>query len=110
MNGDSLGNQNSNPSPNWQLRFLIVFSLLLIVIFVYSLPTRFRAQTGTGAHIDDGHMETGIESTMMGELPSGAEIARLPIRTPALRTTLSPAIVGDVKEFRLEAEEFRWED
>src|SRR3989344_4654646 len=112
MNEETVHNLNTG-APNWQLRFLIAFSLLLIITFVYYLPTRFREQSGTGSHMDegnDGHMYVDdMRATMMGELPSVAQVARLPIRTPASRTALSPIILNGVKEFRLEAEEFRWE-
>ncbi len=109
-NESSLGIPNSSSNPNWQLRFLIAFSLLLIITFVYYLPTRFKALTETDSHMDGmDDMHTDTSDAMMGELPSAAEIARLPIQTPASRATLSPTLVNGVKEFRLEAEEFRWE-
>lgn len=106
MNGDPLRSPGSTASPNWHVRFLIALSLLLIITFVYYLPTRFREQSGTP---DDGHMHDNTGSAMMGELPSAADVARFPIRTPASRTALSPTLIDGVKEFRLEAEEFRWE-
>lgn len=93
----------------WRFRFFVVVSLLLILTFVYYLPTRFLYNAGAPRDdemADDGHGQAHDE-----DLPSAGEILKLAPRTPGdrLRNDLEPLMKEGVKEFRLTADEFRWE-
>ena len=93
----------------WHFWFLIVFSLLLVVVFVFYLPLRFQH---SGAQHDDAMQTEGMVMSdgMVMDLPSISVLEKLPLRTPADRIALLPFVEEDgVKEFRLEASEFRWE-
>jgi len=97
--------------------FLVALSLLLVVVFVYYLPLRFENQAGrdhdpTGMVMDDGIMEEEEEGHAHHALPdSSLLLAQLPLRTVDTRVDSLPFTVleNGVKEFKLEASEFRWE-
>ena len=58
---------NKTPGNNkWQFWFLVSFSLLLVVTFVYYLPLRFRFGAMHGNEVDDDEMEM----MMHGERPA----------------------------------------
>jgi len=106
----------------WHFWFLIVFSLLLIVVFVFYLPLRFELSSvdrGEMVHeegmvMSDGTVMGGMDgghAGMVMDLPELSVLEKLPLRTPEDRVERLPFTIGEdgVKEFRLEASEFRWE-
>lgn len=94
-----------NKLRQWHYWWLVSFSLLIVITFAFYLPARFLHQTTDGdnpAHNGNNHMSQAI--------PDVAALERLPLRTQADRTDqLLYEFVDGVKEFRLEASEFRWE-
>jgi len=96
-------------STRWRFWFLVVFSLLLIVIFVFYLPLRF--QNSATEHDDESGGHTG----MVMDLPESSVLEKLPLRTPEDRIERLPYALetdddgNELKVFRLEASEFRWE-
>lgn len=102
----------------WRFWFLLSFSLLLIITFVYYLPLRFlhQATTSQDDHIEreipSDHAHNGDTDIHAGQtLPAASLLEALPLRTPKDRIEQLPFIIREdgVKEFRLEASEFRWE-
>lgn len=101
-------------SKRWSI---LLLSLLLIMVFTYALPQRFLSQAmmeeqehaGAGMMMDESMPHEHGED-MMGEMMM-ADISKLPLRTPADRAgELSYIFTNEgMKEFRLEASEFRWE-
>lgn len=94
---------------HWHYWWLVTFSLLLIITFVYYLPVRFLYKSASG----DGNMhhDAMMGANMMADhAHDNAMLMNLPLRTPANRIERLPFIERDgVKEFHLEANEFRWE-
>jgi FtsP/CotA-like multicopper oxidase with cupredoxin domain len=93
---------------SYRFWFLAAVSALLVVTFVWYLPLRFEHSAGneTGEH--DDHSDGAHAGHA---LPDASSIAKLPLRTPDTGIDTLPFIVDEdgVKEFRLEANEFRWE-
>lgn len=92
----------------------VTLSLLFIITFVYYLPLRF--QSNGDDHVDmmndtmNGHANNGAMDNGHDDLPSISTLKRLPLKTPVNRVDRLAFIEKDgVKEFRLEAQEFRWE-
>ena len=102
-----------------------VLTILLAVVFIYFLPQRFLWQQSLGGHaimeeggVNDGHSHENAnghgdeasgghhDSTM----PDVSALLSLPLRTPKDRIAALPFVMKDgVKEFHLDAQEFRWE-
>ncbi len=110
MKEDNQNKNNVKPeTTRWHFWFLVSFSLLLIVVVVYWLTRRFLHEAGK----DDGgnaHKMTMPDGSMMMDNANSQALTQLPLRTPANRVDRLPFVERDgVKEFRLEASEFRWE-
>ena len=90
--------------------FLAAVSAFLIITFVYHLPLRFLHQaTGDTGH---GMMANGMAADgHMRDVPSTAVLEKLPLKNPLNRTGSLAFVMAEdgYKEFRLEADEFRWE-
>ncbi|MBI3685067.1 multicopper oxidase domain-containing protein [Candidatus Azambacteria bacterium] len=110
-------------SKKWSV---LLLSGLLALVFVYVLPERFlkqaaeheaghmqKQQAGAGTDAAHTHDAASGMSVMMGmdhAMSDASALAKLPLRTPADRIAKLPFEIKEgVKEFRLVAEEFRWE-
>jgi len=86
----------------------VALTLLLGLVFIYILPHNFLKHQA----VEHNHDSGGAEDTEHAHhaLPDPSSIGALPLRTPADRVDELPfSLVGGVKEFHLEAQEFRWE-
>jgi len=94
-------------------RFLIFAALtvLFIITFIYYLPLRFeQAAQQHGIPSSEGTPSGAHSMDMAMDLPDVATLEKLPLRTPQDRVERLPYILKEgVKEFQLEASEFRWE-
>lgn len=114
-------NQNDSGKNKTQFWLLIVLSAFLIITFVYYLPLRFQffISQDLDDHATDGmnvsnedHAHDGTEDANHGHAEPlfAAALQKLPLRAPADSIDRLPFVVKDgVKEFRLTADEFRWE-
>jgi hypothetical protein len=99
--------------------FFVVVSLWLLTVFGFYLPHMFAAHWSQGAQHEEGmegmeaaHGEhNGAEDQHAGhQLPDASSLLKLPLYTPKDKVDSLPYVLKDgVKEFRLEANEFRWE-
>ncbi|MEK7643640.1 MAG: multicopper oxidase domain-containing protein [Patescibacteria group bacterium] len=93
----------------WRFRFNILLTIFLVTTFVYYLPMRFLYLNLVTPH----HGATATSNNSMGSMmmPTASDIAKLPLKTRTGEISDAPFIISPdgVKEFRLTAQEFRWE-
>ncbi len=95
---------------------VLLLTILLALIFIYILPQWFVSQADDhkDADISQHEMREGMDESMPHshgeEGMKRMDIVKLPIRGPKDRIALLPfEMKNGVKEFRLTADEFRWE-
>lgn len=95
---------------NYRFWLFVTLSLLFIITFVYYLPLRFQSSEGDHTDMMGDQAHNGAINNGHADLPSIDALKRLALKTPANRVDRLPFTDKDgVKEFRLEAQEFRWE-
>lgn len=112
MTGETEETKTEDRTRQLRFWFFAALTVLLALTFIYALPTRFLIRAGAlggGTTIEDIHNDAMMPDEHR-ELRSTSTFGNLPLRAPSDRIGRLPYALKDgVKEFRLTADEFRWE-